>query len=107
MGHPKLARYGPLAQTHMQRGRNTRHLQCLVELHGVPKLLRAHAALDDHLVNTFIEWHPHPSKLLIKGKCFADLVQLASPNKLRDKAIRVVITVLGFVVRRGRRFRST
>mmetsp|Transcript_105982 Transcript_105982/g.167322 ORF Transcript_105982/g.167322 Transcript_105982/m.167322 type:complete len:224 (+) Transcript_105982:571-1242(+) len=75
----------------------SRHLQSFVELHCVPKLLSTHAALDDHLVHAFVEWHLHLAELLVKRECLADIIHLACTYQLSYEAVGVVTTA--FVVR--------
>mmetsp|Transcript_43271 Transcript_43271/g.123805 ORF Transcript_43271/g.123805 Transcript_43271/m.123805 type:complete len:385 (+) Transcript_43271:339-1493(+) len=75
-----------------QSGRDAlpRAFQRLVELHGVPQLLRPHAALDDHLVHALVERHAHTVELLVEGEGLVDLVHLACLDEAADEAVCLV-----------------
>mmetsp|Transcript_20613 Transcript_20613/g.59711 ORF Transcript_20613/g.59711 Transcript_20613/m.59711 type:complete len:219 (-) Transcript_20613:893-1549(-) len=79
----------------------TRTPQGLIELHRIAKLLRPHAALDDHLVDALVHVHTHPAQLLVDGKHLLDVVHLADPYQLRDEAVGVVAAALLVLVARG------
>mmetsp|Transcript_18125 Transcript_18125/g.56893 ORF Transcript_18125/g.56893 Transcript_18125/m.56893 type:complete len:296 (-) Transcript_18125:437-1324(-) len=72
--------------------------QRLIELHGVPELLRPHTTLDDELVHTFIKLNPHPAQLLIDGEHLLDVVNLACAYELGDEAIGVISAALCVLV---------